>query len=131
MRNWSAAGCQEIRQGSVNLSLVNKAKPLLNDVALSIDQHVLRTGYNVELLAGSEGGFVVNVQVNEIDLAGVLVFEPMHDRLIASASHSPIGVGIEKLRATGLRHYSRVAWHTWTVGCFKCCGRTTNGNQHQ
>lgn len=73
MRKLSAAG-EKFADLGVDVGFVDITEPLIDHVALRVDEHILRACYNVETLPSFQRAFIFNVEVKKIDLSGILVF---------------------------------------------------------
>lgn len=136
-----AAACQQIGQGLPDSFFIQETEPALNHIALCVNEDVLRAVYNVKALACFERIRDVDVQINEINLIFELVGEPMHDRPVARAGRSPVGVRVEKLRAAccpNQRHVTGGIWAVCREGLLsgilprcRCTGRSDYCKQRQ
>ena len=65
--------------------------PLLDNITIRIDQENMRLVTITEFLLERLSSTVIDIQVDEVYLAAIFCFKPVHDGSQRPASHSPEG----------------------------------------
>jgi hypothetical protein len=76
------------------------ADPLLNDLAFAVQQEDVRLHAVSELLLEAVVPWIINIEIDEVDLFTVLLFKPVHDGRQSLAGRSPEGEELDKRRAS-------------------------------
>lgn len=94
----------------LNRFLIQHTVPQLDDITLWISHQILRTLDDIKPFPRWQGLRHINVQIYEIQPVTKLFFKPIHDGMIDLAGRSPIGIGMNELRASGAGDQSQILW---------------------